>query len=69
MLSPVIEELDQNNQLDGASVLKIDCDEVRDLAMEYKIQAVPTLMLFMNGKIAKTSMGYLNENELMNFVK
>lgn len=69
MLSPIIEELDQENKLDGAKVLKIDCDEVRDLAIEFRIQAVPTLMLFVDGKPIKTSTGYLNENELINFIK
>jgi len=69
MLSPVIEELDQENKLDGANVLKIDCDEVRELAMEYRIMAVPTLMVFVDKKVIKTSQGYLNENELINFIK
>ena len=69
MLAPVIEELDKTDRLNGATVLKIDCDECRDLAAEYRIQAIPTLMLFEDKKVVKTSMGFLNENDLMNFVK
>ena len=69
MLAPVIEELDQANKLNGVTVLKVDCDECRDLASEYKVQAIPTLLLFENKNVIKSSMGFLNENDLINFVK
>ena len=47
MLSPVLEEVANENP--NLKVLKIDVDEVGELAARFGIQAIPTLMLFKNG--------------------
>ena len=66
MLSPVLEEVaDENPNL---TVLKIDVDEVGELAARYGIQAIPTLMLFKNGERVETRMGYQNKNQLVAFI-
>ena len=62
MLSPVLEEVAQENP--NINVLKIDVDEVGELATRYGIQAIPTLMLFKNGQRVETRMGYQNKNQL-----
>ena len=49
-------------------MLKIDVDEVGDLAARYGIQAIPTLMLFKNGQRIETRMGYQNKNQLVAFI-
>ena len=69
MLSPIIEELDENGSFGDIKVLKIDAEECPKISYEYKIQAVPTLMLFKNGVAVKTAMGYKNEDELLEFIK
>ena len=65
MLSPVLEEIAKETDV---LVLKIDVDEVGDLAAEYAIQAVPTLILFKNGKKIATRPGYQNKNQLLAFI-
>ena len=66
MLSPVLEEVaDEKPEL---TILKIDVDEVGQLAARYGIQAIPTLMLFKNGQRIETRMGYQNKNQLLAFV-
>ena len=66
MLSPVLEEVaDEKTEL---TILKIDVDEVGQLAARYGIQAIPTLMLFKNGQRIETRMGYQNKNQLLAFV-
>ena len=69
MLTPVIEEMDEKGAFGDVKILKIDVDECGDIARDYRIQAVPTLMLFRNGKLANTTMGYKNENEILDFIK
>ena len=69
MLTPVIEEMDEKGEFGDIKILKIDVDECGDIARDYRIQAVPTLMLFRGGKVVNTAMGYKNENELLNFIK
>ena len=69
MLSPVIEELDEQGKFGDIKILKIDAEECPDLSRIYRIQAVPTLMLFKNGEPVKQAMGYMNESELLDFIK
>ena len=66
MLSPLLEEIADENP--NISVLKIDVDEVGQLAAKYGIQAIPTLMLFKNGQRIETRMGYQNKNQLLAFI-
>ena len=69
MLTPVIEDLDANGLFGDIKILKVDVDENGDIARDYRIQAVPTLMMFRGGKVVNTAMGYKNENELLDFIK
>ena len=66
MLSPVLEEIANENP--NINVLKIDVDEVGELAARYGIQAIPTLMLFKDGQRVETRMGYQNKNQLVAFI-
>ena len=66
MLSPVLEEVASENP--NINVLKIDVDEVGELAARYGIQAIPTLMLFKDGQRVETRMGYQNKNQLVAFI-
>jgi len=48
MLAPVIEELAED--FDGkAKICKVNTDEVQDLAVEFGIRSIPTLLFFKNG--------------------
>ena len=66
MLSPVLEEVANENP--NLSVLKIDVDEVGELAARFGIQAIPTLILFKNGQQVAVRMGYQNKNQLLAFI-
>ena len=66
MLAPVLEEIAEENP--DLTVLKIDVDEVSELAIRYGIQAIPTLMLFKDGKHVETRKGYQNKNQLVAFI-
>ena len=66
MLAPVLEEVAEENP--NVAILKIDVDEVGELAARYGIQNIPTLMLFKNGQRVETKMGYQNKNQLVAFI-
>ena len=56
MLAPTIEEL--ANQYENEFVIgKVNVDQQQELAMEYEIMSIPTLMVFKNGKVVDTKMG------------
>ena len=69
MLSPVLEEVDKEGSALGLKILKVDVDENGDIAANFGIQAVPTLILFKDGQKVDVKMGYLNKNILLSFVK
>ena len=56
MLSPVIEELDKKHDI---KVLKVDVDELSDLAREFRVMSIPTLVVFKDGKMVKKELGYM----------
>ena len=56
MLSPVIEELDKKHNI---KVLKVDVDELSDLAREFRVMSIPTLVVLKDGKIVKKELGYM----------
>ena len=50
MMAPVLEEV-KKQVGDSATIIKIDVDRNQQLAMNYGIQSVPTLMLFKRGEL------------------
>ena len=63
MLAPLIKSLAED--LEGeAKVGKINIDEESELASEYQIMSVPTVMLFKDGKVAATSIGVKPKAEI-----
>lgn len=64
MLSPVIAELAE--ELDGkVKVGKVNVDEQNELAMQYRVASIPTLLLFKNGQLVKTSVGFMPKNDII----
>lgn len=49
-MHPVLEQL-KNEMGDTVRILKLDVEKNEELAYKYRIQSVPTLMLFRNGEI------------------
>ena len=63
-MSPVIEELAK--ELEGkAKVGKINVDENSDIAVEYNVMSIPTLIVFKNGKEEKRLVGLRDKEELL----
>lgn len=66
MLAPVLEELDREGQV---KIVKIDVDEVPELARQFRVMSIPTVMLFKNGQFVKKQLGFMPLEALKEFVK
>jgi thioredoxin 1 len=63
MMSPVIDEL--ATDLKGKITFgKLNTDENQDIAMRYQVQAIPTLLIFKDGKLADRKVGALPKKVL-----
>jgi len=63
MLSPILDELAQ--EYDGRiKIGKVNTDEQPELASEYRIQAMPTMLFFKQGQVAKQVVGLKSKREL-----
>ena len=63
MMSPVIDEL--ATDLKGKITFgKLNTDENQDMAMKYQVQAIPTLLIFKDGKLADRKVGALPKKVL-----
>lgn len=66
MLSPVVEELSQDHP--EITFAKVNVDEAPELAQQYHISAIPTLLLFRDGELVDTSVGVKSKAELESFL-
>jgi thioredoxin 1 len=67
MLSPVVSSVAE--KLEGKlKVGKVDVDDQQELAAQFGIMSIPTLILFKNGQIVKQTMGAMPEAQLMEFL-
>ncbi|OGO66620.1 MAG: thioredoxin [Chloroflexi bacterium RBG_19FT_COMBO_50_10] len=64
MLDPLITQLSQD--WDGkVKVVKLDVDENTNLAMQYGVMGVPTLILFVNGNPVQRLSGYQPKDRIV----
>lgn len=68
MFAPVIEEIAGENHPD-LTVGKVDVDQQPDLAGQFKVMSIPTLLLFKDGKVAATSVGVKSKKEVLEMVE
>lgn len=62
MLEPVLDEVAKTTDY---KVIKVDVDQSGDLAVEYEIRSVPTVIVFKNGKLADRLTGFMTKDEIM----
>ncbi|MGB9765852.1 MAG: thioredoxin [Sulfurihydrogenibium sp.] len=56
LIAPIVEEIAEE-MAGKAKVVKVNTDENPNLAMKYGIRAIPTIMVFKNGRVVDTRVG------------
>ena len=67
MLAPILAEIAEE-KADAVKVGKVNVDEEPDLAAKYGISGIPAILLFKNGQVAATSVGFKPKPELEAFI-
>jgi len=67
MLSPIIEEISTELK-DKVKVIKIDVDEAQDISCKYNVSGIPTVILFKDGKIVDTIVGFRQKQDYLNAI-
>ncbi|MGL4780253.1 MAG: thioredoxin [Bacteroidales bacterium] len=67
MMSPILEEF-KTKIGDKATVIKIDVDKNEELSLQYRIQSVPTLLLFKKGEVVWRHSGVISADHLVKLI-
>ena len=68
MFSPIIDEIAEENH-PGLKVGKVNVDEQPDLAGQYRVMSIPTLLVFKGGKVVATSVGVQSKKAVLDMVE
>lgn len=63
MVLPIIEELAE--EVTDAKICKVNVDEEMELARQFRVMSIPTLLVFKDGKVAQTAIGARDKNEIL----
>lgn len=64
LVGPIVEDL-ATEFVDRARVGKLNVDEESEIASQYAISAIPTLLFFQNGQVVDTVIGIASKRELV----
>ena len=67
MLSTVLEEFDEEH--DDIKIAKVNVDDNRELSMKYKINAIPAVMFFKDGKLVRSEVGFLTKDDISSILE
>ncbi len=67
MLAPVVEALAAENP--DVKFVKVDIDQNPEIAQQYGIMSIPTLITFKNGALAAQSVGFQPKNALQGLIE
>lgn len=66
MLAPVIEQVAQEN--DAYEVYKLNVDDASDIAAQYGVMSIPTLIVFKNGEAVNRTVGVQSKQSILNML-
>lgn len=67
MIDPVLKEIAAEYD-DRIGIAKVNIDENPQIAQQFKIRSIPTLMLFKDGKVQGTKIGAATKGVLKEFI-
>ena len=69
MLSPIVDEVAEEAENLNLIVTKVNVDDNVEIAKNYGVSAIPTLLVFKNGELYKKSVGLVSKEEILELIK
>lgn len=66
-LSPIVEEVAKEEE--EVKFVKMNIDNCEDIAIEYQVMSIPTLVVMKNGKEANRSVGLIDKEQVKELIK
>ena len=66
MLLPVVEGLAE--EVTDAKICKVNVDEQPELAEQFGIMTIPTLLVFKEGKVVQKSVGVISKEQILKLI-
>ena len=63
MISPILEQI--ASERDDIKIVKVNVDEEGELAAQYGIMSIPTLLVFKNGEVTQRSTGAKSKGQIL----
>jgi len=63
MVAPIIEEIAE--EITEAKIAKVDVDAQPELAKEYRVMSIPTLMVFKDGQVVRREAGAKPKEDIL----
>lgn len=67
VLSPIVEEFASENP--DIKVVKVNVEEAQNLAINYEVMSIPTLVVIKDGKEVNRTIGVVNKSEIVSLTK
>jgi thioredoxin 1 len=68
MMAPIVDEL--ATEFEGkVKVAKLNVDKAQEIAAEFRVMSIPTLIYFKDGRPAQTMVGVVDKQKLDNILK
>ena len=67
MMAPILHELE--TEMPDVQIGKVNVDEQMDLARQFRVVSIPTLIIFKNGQEVQRMVGVTSKEELMDALK
>ena len=63
MMGSVLENIKE------VDILKVNVDEFPEIAKKFGIMSIPTLLVYKDGALVNKSVGFKDQNEILNLIK
>ncbi|WP_297810383.1 thioredoxin [uncultured Finegoldia sp.] len=68
-LAPIIEEIDEENKNENIKICKLNVDNNQEISRKYKVMSIPTILVFEDGEIIKSSVGLVEKEYILSMLK